>query len=75
LTGIASIETPIGDSAGRIHLSVLSRPQSVRFDVRQFDHFAPLLGFIGDELAEIGGQAAERRAIEAGKPRFELGLP
>jgi hypothetical protein len=25
-----------------------------RLDVERLDHFAPLLGFVGDEVAEIG---------------------
>src|SRR6266545_7005976 len=55
-------------------LLVLSRPPSVRFNVRQLYHFAPLLGFVGDELAEIGGRAAKRGAIQVGKLCLEPGI-
>src|SRR4029453_12074935 len=32
----------------------------LRLDVRGPDHLAPLLGFVGDQLAEMGGRANER---------------
>src|SRR5262249_40062747 len=47
---------------------------SFRLDVGRPDHLAPLLGFIGDELAEIDGRAYERRAAEFGEPRLDLGI-
>src|SRR5262245_10449865 len=47
---------------------------SVRLDVGRPDHLAPLLGFVGDELAEIGGRADKRRASKVGKPRLYLGI-
>ena len=28
---------------------------SVRFDARELDYLGPLLGFMGNELAELGG--------------------
>ena len=31
---------------------------SLRLDARELDHLAPFLGFVGDELAEVGGRAA-----------------
>ena len=34
----------------------------------ELDHLAPLLGFVGDELAEVGGRARKRRAAEVGEP-------
>ena len=36
-----------------------SNPASLRLDVGRPDHLAPLLGFVGDELAEVGGRAAQ----------------
>jgi hypothetical protein len=30
-------------------------PRSLRLDVGRPDHFASLLGFIGDQFAEVGG--------------------
>jgi hypothetical protein len=29
--------------------------RSLRLDVRELDHLGPLLGFVGDQAAEIGG--------------------
>ena len=34
---------------------------SLRLDARELDHLAPFLGFVGDELAEVGGRAAQAR--------------
>ena len=47
---------------------------SLRLDVGRPDHLAPLLGFVGDELAEVGGRARKRRAAEVGEPRLDLGI-
>ena len=33
------------------------RRGSLRLDVRRADHLAPLLGFVGNELSEVGGRA------------------
>jgi hypothetical protein len=33
-------------------------------DVGRPDHFAPLLGFFGDQLAELGRRSRQRRAAE-----------
>jgi hypothetical protein len=35
---------------------------SLGFDVGRPDHLAPLLGFVRDELAEVGGRAYKRCA-------------
>src|SRR5262245_54398196 len=35
---------------------------SLRLDVGRPDHLGPLLGLVGDELAEVGGRARKRRA-------------
>src|SRR5262249_22647567 len=43
---------------------------SVRLDVEGLDHLAPLLGLIGDELAEVGGRTRKHRAAEVS----EMGL-
>src|SRR5580704_11214639 len=42
----------------------------LRLDIGRPDHLAPLLGFVGDELAEVGGRAGDYRAAQVGKPRF-----
>src|SRR5207302_10683871 len=41
---------------------------------RGLDHLAPLLGFVGDELPEVGGRAGQRCATQLGKPRLDLGV-
>src|SRR5262249_50021293 len=47
-----------------------SMPGSLWLDSRDLDHLGPLRGFVGDEFAEIGGRASQRRAT----PISELGL-
>jgi hypothetical protein len=47
---------------------------SLRLDARGLDHLGPLLGFVGDELAEIGGRARQRRTTHIGKPRLHFGI-
>jgi len=49
-------------------------PASVRFDAGELDHLAPLLGFLGDELAGVGGQEREHVATQVGKARLDLGI-
>jgi len=55
---------------------------SFRFDVGCADHLGPLLGFLGEELGEIGRSARKRYSAQIGKPGFEsrigeagIGLP
>src|SRR5205807_1333744 len=45
--------------------------RSIRLDVSGPDHFGPLLGFIHDQLAEIGGRAGQRSASHVDKSRFD----
>src|SRR5262245_52615962 len=47
---------------------------SFRLDVSGPDHLAPLLGFLGDELGEVGGRADKRCASEVGEPGLEFGI-
>ena len=51
-----------------------NRRPSLGPDVGRPDHLAPFLGFLGDELAEIGRRPRERRAAQVGKPRLHLGV-
>jgi hypothetical protein len=46
---------------------------SLRLDAGELDHLAPLLGFLRDQLAEVGGRHRHRHAAQIGKPRFILG--
>src|SRR5262249_56651563 len=47
---------------------------SIRFRARQLDHLRPLLGFVREQLGEIGGRAGQRRAAPLGNPRLHLGV-
>src|SRR5436309_3426116 len=47
---------------------------SLRLDVEGPDDVAPLLGFVGDELAKVGGREREHVAAQVGKPRLDLGI-
>src|SRR5262245_22704273 len=48
--------------------------RSLRLDVEGPDHFAPLLRFVGDELAKVGGRERKHIASDVGKPRLQLGI-
>ena len=43
---------------------------SLCFDAGELHHLAPFLGFVGNELAKIGGRARQRDAAEVVKPRL-----
>jgi hypothetical protein len=38
------------------------------------DHLAPLIGFIGDQLPEVGGHHWHWNAAQISKPRLHLGV-
>src|SRR5262249_58976680 len=65
-------------SAGKFHSALLAFrttagfPQSLRLDVRGPDHLAPLLGFVGDELAELDRRSRQRRAAEVSETGLHL---
>src|SRR5262249_10734789 len=48
--------------------------RSIRPDTRELDHLCPLLGFGGDNIAEIYGRQCKRGAAKAGDPRLDLGV-
>src|ERR1700689_3918408 len=48
--------------------------RSLRLDVRELDHLGPFLGFIGDELAQIGRRTGEWHGAQSGKPRLQRGV-
>src|SRR5215510_7422286 len=53
--------------------SILLRiTRSLRLHTGELDHLAPLLGFGGDELAEIGGRTWEHRGAQVGKLNNEI---
>src|SRR5262249_53001921 len=47
---------------------------SICLDACELHHLAPLLGFLGDQLAEVCGRDDKRRASKVGKPRLDLGI-
>src|SRR2546423_10624851 len=47
---------------------------SVRFRTGELNHLAPLVGLVGDELAEIGGRVGKHHATRVRKPRPEAGM-
>src|SRR5262245_66534050 len=49
-------------------------PASLRLDACELHHLAPLLGFLGDELGEVGGREREYLASEIGQPRLDCGV-
>ena len=52
----------------------MERQPSLRLDIRGLDHLGPLLGFVSDEFAEIGGRAHKYCAAQVGEPRLEFGI-
>src|SRR2546421_11662926 len=49
-------------------------PLLLRLDVGGPDYLAPLLGFVGHELAEVGRRTWKSGATEFGEPRLYLGI-
>src|SRR5262249_24932308 len=47
---------------------------SVGLDVCGPDHLGPFLGFLGDELPEVGGRAGKDSVAHIGDPRLHLGI-
>jgi hypothetical protein len=47
---------------------------SVCLDIGRPNHLAPLLDFVGDELAKVRGRARKRCAPQIGHPRLQLGI-
>ena len=49
-------------------------PGSVRLGAGEPDHFAPLLGFLGEELSEFGRRDRQQRTAQIGEPRLQPGI-
>src|SRR5262245_41671305 len=72
LYSITCQHPPLAERALR---NILPHPRgSVRLDARELDHLRPFLGFVGDELAEVGGRAWKCGGAPLGKPRLHLGI-
>src|SRR5882762_5655138 len=48
--------------------------QDLELDVGRADDLAPFLGFVGNDLAEVGGRAGNQGATEVGQPDLQLGI-
>src|SRR5580692_12756250 len=48
-------------------------PGSIRLGARELDDLCPLVGFLGDEILEVGRRTGKHRPAHVGKPRFDLG--
>src|SRR5438874_3021097 len=46
----------------------------IRLEPGELDHACPFVGFLGDELGEIGHRAWERLAAEVGHARLDGGI-
>src|SRR5262245_16338625 len=46
----------------------------VRLDTGKLDHLGPLLGFFGDQLAELDRRSRQRRAAEISETGLHLGV-
>src|SRR5262249_16590076 len=57
---------------GFMEYLVPGRTGSVGLDIGRPDHLAPLLGFVSDELAEVGGRARKHRVAQIGDARLDL---
>src|SRR5215510_11574354 len=75
---LPDIDVPLADSQRpAIRLTAVMEyrselPRSLRLDAGRLDHLGPFLGFVGNELAKIGGRARECRAAEVGEPCFHV---
>jgi hypothetical protein len=47
---------------------------SLRLDVGRPDYLSPLVRFVSDELAEVGGRAWKCGGAPLGKPRLDFGI-
>src|SRR5262249_35937779 len=47
---------------------------SLGLDTCELDYLAPLLGFISNELGELGGRARKRHSPQVSKPSLKIGV-
>src|SRR5882724_3741152 len=47
---------------------------SIRLEARKLDHRAPFVGFVRNELGEVGGRAWQHNRGKLGKPLLDLGI-
>src|SRR5260370_30539289 len=69
----AAIAAPdMGPARASRETSVKGPVGLLRLDTRSLDHLGPLCGFVGDELAEIGGRAPKPPAAHVREPGHYL---
>src|SRR6516162_6897595 len=71
ITSSVRPKTPAISLNGRLW-NIRAFAASVRLDACEPHHLAPLLGFVGDQLAEVSGRTRKHRAAEVSKPRFHV---
>src|SRR5258708_15073978 len=49
-----------------------SEAASLRLDAGEFDHLAPLFGFVGDQLSELSRRSRQRHAAEVSETGLHL---
>src|SRR5262249_42062084 len=54
--------------------NVPPRTGSLGLEAGELHHLGPFFGFVGDEVAEVGGRARESRAAQVGNQRRDLGV-
>jgi hypothetical protein len=67
------IKTAYGSGATLDWLVKDKKIASLSLDVKGPDEVAPLVRFVGDELAKVSGRKRERVATQVGKPRLRIG--
>ena len=50
------------------------RSRSIRLGTGELDHPGPLLSFVGNQLAEVGGRTRKYRAAQIGELRPQFGI-
>src|SRR5260370_36968043 len=55
-SAVCTTPRPRGRIRGTRHDGKLAVAGLLRFDAGELDHLGPLLGFVGDEVAELGGR-------------------
>jgi hypothetical protein len=64
----------VSSASGTVKECGLLDAGSVQLDACELDHFAPLLGFVSDELVEVRRRTGEHRGAQDCKPCLQLGL-
>src|SRR5262249_37171187 len=66
---VTRVKRKMGSSARGRKRSLWKRLTLIPLDTRELPHLSPFLGFLGDELAEVGWRAGKYFTAEFGHPR------